>query len=257
MHDRCNRRRRKYHQIDIHSPFCLIFFFERDSASVRAPHTHMEGQRVDDDDDDEEGDLERPHPSSQNVCDGVEVDMNASRSIHLQSPSSSATMKVKSRKKVIITVSVSTLVVLTAATLLILLLVGVFKSASSGNVSASPGRGIRFSVPGSSCLDGGPMSLFLEKKPTSKRWVIHLQGGGFCSNPQTCTERRDTNLGSCALDQSVSDPWDDLNYAILSNRAVNPFASYNKVRNVDSTVCPQRKHTLCHTRTTTTRQLNF
>ena len=78
------------------------------------------------------------------------------------------------------------------------------------------------------------MTLFLEKKLTSRHWVLHLQGGGFCSNPSTCAERKDTNLGSCAQDQSVSDPWDDLNYAILSNRPVNPFASYNKVRAVDS-----------------------
>ena len=91
------------------------------------------------------------------------------------------------------------------------------------------GHGVRYYVPGSRCLDGSPMAMYVEASSQQRRWSIHLQGGGFCDSVSSCSERARTSLGTCRNDPLVGDRWDSLRYALLSPFASNPFRAYNKV----------------------------
>lgn len=121
-----------------------------------------------------------------------------------------------------------------ASIMLIVFLIVIKNSDTNKGAVAASGFGIKYVIPGTQCLDGSEMTMFVENKNTPSntnrsKWVIHLQGGGFCSSIATCRERKETKLGSCKTDKVVGDNWDSFNYIILSNNALNPFNSYNKV----------------------------
>mgnify|MGYP002630570394 CR=1 FL=1 len=51
--------------------------------------------------------------------------------------------------------------------------------------------------PGAVCLDGSPGGFYYApaRQPTLSSWVIELQGGGWCYNPQMCLCRARTDTG--------------------------------------------------------------
>jgi hypothetical protein len=53
--------------------------------------------------------------------------------------------------------------------------------------------------PEAKCLDGTPAQYYLRSaanKPNSTKWVIHIQGGGWCSSQSSCKSRASSRLGS-------------------------------------------------------------
>ena len=84
--------------------------------------------------------------------------------------------------------------------------------------------------PDARCNDGTPFDFVVRLAATpTKRWVIHLEGGGFC----------DDNANSCAvrpLDLKTTSPLADRQLGtlagagVLSRNAVNPLADANHVR---------------------------
>ena len=47
------------------------------------------------------------------------------------------------------------------------------------------------------CLDGSPAGYFIERG-TTHGWLMHLQGGGWCTSLEECEERARGSLGSSA-----------------------------------------------------------
>ena len=80
------------------------------------------------------------------------------------------------------------------------------------------------------CNDGTPFDFVVRLAATpSKRWVIHLEGGGFCDDTaNSCAER--------PLDLQTTSPLTDRQLAaanfggVLSRNAINPLADANHVR---------------------------
>ena len=54
--------------------------------------------------------------------------------------------------------------------------------------------------PDAKCLDGSPGYYYLRRAATgsvnSTKWVIHMEGGGWCHDPATCVSRAHQRLGS-------------------------------------------------------------
>ncbi len=78
------------------------------------------------------------------------------------------------------------------------------------------------------CLDGSPPGYYFragEGNGTNK-WIIHLEGGGWCINESACYDRSKTDLGS-----SKNWPPSGAAYGFLSdNGSVNPdFFNWNVV----------------------------
>ncbi|WCJ20550.1 Pectinacetylesterase family protein [Euphorbia peplus] len=48
---------------------------------------------------------------------------------------------------------------------------------------------------GAVCLDGSPPAYFMQKGAPDK-WLLIVEGGGWCESVETCVERRDTSRGS-------------------------------------------------------------
>ena len=42
---------------------------------------------------------------------------------------------------------------------------------------------------GARCLDGSPAGFYIERGSDPKRFVVHLQGGGWCVGPEGCALR--------------------------------------------------------------------
>lgn len=81
---------------------------------------------------------------------------------------------------------------------------------------------------GAVCLDGSPAGYHLQagSGAGSRGWVIHLEGGGWCDTVPSCSNRKNTDLGSSIHMQK------QINFTgILSNDPVqNPdFYSWNRV----------------------------
>ena len=78
---------------------------------------------------------------------------------------------------------------------------------------------------GAVCLDGTPPGYYIDTTPL-KRWIIHLEGGGWCYNEDDCYERSFTNLGS-------STKWPlqlELEGFLSNDSDANPvFANYSVV----------------------------
>ncbi|KAH9325111.1 hypothetical protein KI387_005289, partial [Taxus chinensis] len=51
---------------------------------------------------------------------------------------------------------------------------------------------------GAFCLDGSPPGYHLDRGfgSGSNSWLIHLEGGGWCNNLESCYMRKSTRLGS-------------------------------------------------------------
>ncbi|XP_065888301.1 uncharacterized protein [Dysidea avara] len=50
---------------------------------------------------------------------------------------------------------------------------------------------------GAVCLDGSPPGYYLRKGSTDpNKWIIHMEGGGYCSDENDCVKRSFTDLGS-------------------------------------------------------------
>ncbi|GJN40278.1 hypothetical protein PR202_gb29476 [Eleusine coracana subsp. coracana] len=56
------------------------------------------------------------------------------------------------------------------------------------------------------CLDGSPAGYHLQtgSGTGSENWMIHLQGGGWCSTIQGCSDRRMGELGSSNFMKAMS-----------------------------------------------------
>ena len=64
------------------------------------------------------------------------------------------------------------------------------------------------------CLDGTPAYYYIRNATSSanaSKWVIHIQGGGWCSTPDSCASRAGTNLGSSAHAKTHEADVQDLN----------------------------------------------
>ena len=74
---------------------------------------------------------------------------------------------------------------------------------------------------GAVCLDGSPAGYYLRKGSGegADKWILHLQGGGWCNNTESCSIRKDFPLGS-------SKHWP-------KSRALNGFLSDNSTVNPD------------------------
>lgn len=85
-------------------------------------------------------------------------------------------------------------------------------------------------VQGAVCLDGSPPGYYLRSAPaggvSTKKWILHLGGGGWCGNSSNCYNRSMTSLGS-----SKSWPASTaLNGFLSDNQSVNPsFYDWNIV----------------------------
>ena len=85
---------------------------------------------------------------------------------------------------------------------------------------------------GARCLDGTPAGFYMERGSDPKRFVVHLQGGGWCVNASDCRDRAGTHLGSSTNYSGIKD--DVLSggaHGLLSNSSdTNPvFANATKV----------------------------
>jgi hypothetical protein len=49
---------------------------------------------------------------------------------------------------------------------------------------------------GAVSLDGGPASYYIIRGAETNKWIIHQNGGGWCSSPISCAQRSNTTLGS-------------------------------------------------------------
>jgi hypothetical protein len=64
------------------------------------------------------------------------------------------------------------------------------------------------------CLDGSPAYYYLRNATSAAgadKWVIHIQGGGWCSTPESCASRAQTNLGSSLDSKTHETRVQDLN----------------------------------------------
>ncbi|KAG4938951.1 hypothetical protein AAZX31_16G097900 [Glycine max] len=81
---------------------------------------------------------------------------------------------------------------------------------------------------GAVCLDGSPPAYHFDNgfEEGIKNWIVHIEGGGWCNNVESCLYRKDSRLGS-------SKQMEDLYFsAILSNeQEYNPdFYNWNRVK---------------------------
>eukprot|EP00928_Gymnodinium_smaydae_P091011 TRINITY_DN74714_c0_g1_i1.p1 TRINITY_DN74714_c0_g1~~TRINITY_DN74714_c0_g1_i1.p1 ORF type:complete len:469 (-),score=49.11 TRINITY_DN74714_c0_g1_i1:166-1476(-) len=92
---------------------------------------------------------------------------------------------------------------------------------------------------GAVCLDGSPAGYYIESGygDGADKWIVHLQGGGWCVSIDDCFERAQTNLGSSKDFKSREAKNEFLGWydggaqGLLSNScSINPdFCNWNKV----------------------------
>jgi len=75
---------------------------------------------------------------------------------------------------------------------------------------------------GAQCLDHSPAGFYLRQQNPHK-WVLFLQGGGFCLTPSACKARANTSLGS-------STHWSKhgSEYMVTDDSKLNPFRHYSQ-----------------------------
>eukprot|EP00252_Welwitschia_mirabilis_P006755 TRINITY_DN1765_c0_g2_i4.p1 TRINITY_DN1765_c0_g2~~TRINITY_DN1765_c0_g2_i4.p1 ORF type:complete len:391 (+),score=36.38 TRINITY_DN1765_c0_g2_i4:125-1297(+) len=82
---------------------------------------------------------------------------------------------------------------------------------------------------GSVCLDGSAPAYFMDKGFGSgaNNWIVHFEGGAWCNDVQTCSDRTKTRLGSSKYMPKQK----ALSGLFGNNQARNPyFYNWNKVR---------------------------
>ncbi|KAK7262746.1 hypothetical protein RJT34_30326 [Clitoria ternatea] len=82
---------------------------------------------------------------------------------------------------------------------------------------------------GAVCLDGSPPAYHFDKGfgEGTKNWIVHIEGGGWCNDVNSCLDRKDSRLGSS---KHMDEP---LGFSgILSNdQQLNPdFYNWNRVK---------------------------
>ena len=97
-------------------------------------------------------------------------------------------------------------------------------------VSKVPPMGLTLlSDPEARCLDGTPGGFYLFRNASDTRWVVFLQGGGWCYSLKECVGRAGTDLGS-SKNWSATVMKDDEAPGLFDNDpSVNPFWAFNKV----------------------------
>jgi uncharacterized protein YuzB (UPF0349 family) len=84
------------------------------------------------------------------------------------------------------------------------------------------------------CLDGSPGGFYLRTPPTpSSSWVIHFEGGGWCTSLQDCAGRAQGDLGSSKGWPTHTLPGNDggAHGFLSTDPAINPrFSEWNMVR---------------------------
>eukprot|EP01116_Phalansterium_solitarium_P020479 TRINITY_DN6060_c0_g1_i1.p1 TRINITY_DN6060_c0_g1~~TRINITY_DN6060_c0_g1_i1.p1 ORF type:complete len:396 (-),score=118.20 TRINITY_DN6060_c0_g1_i1:162-1349(-) len=82
---------------------------------------------------------------------------------------------------------------------------------------------------GSRCLDGSPAGYYQNLNPQSRRFVIYLEGGGYCMNQETCVARSTTPYGSSKSWPQTMPPTADRDI-ISSDKDLNPdFYADNQI----------------------------
>lgn len=86
---------------------------------------------------------------------------------------------------------------------------------------------------GAVCLDGSPSAYYIYRPPVpSSSWIVHQNGGGWCSSPVQCAQRANTTLGSSRFFTSttplVDSPYVDAEDYFSLNKTLNPLmAAWN------------------------------
>ena len=78
------------------------------------------------------------------------------------------------------------------------------------------------------CLDGSPPGYFIRQGSGdgAKKWIVHLEGGGWCVSEEDCYNRSKTYLGS----STMWPPSIAIGGFLSDNVTVNPkFADWNVV----------------------------
>ncbi|XP_065192670.1 uncharacterized protein LOC135823757 [Sycon ciliatum] len=77
------------------------------------------------------------------------------------------------------------------------------------------------------CLDGSPAGYYVHRNLASPNWIIHVQGGGFCSSFQECQAQLGNGFGTSSV-WACSLPGNDRDgrYAPLAD-TVSPFPRFN------------------------------
>jgi hypothetical protein len=85
---------------------------------------------------------------------------------------------------------------------------------------------------GAVCLDGTPAGFYHRPGSLSTSWIIHFQGGGYCSNIKDCYDRSFTDFGSSYNWPKTSRNAVGEAYGFLSSDPiVNPrFSEWTKVK---------------------------
>ncbi|XP_020579385.1 pectin acetylesterase 11-like [Phalaenopsis equestris] len=81
---------------------------------------------------------------------------------------------------------------------------------------------------GAVCLDGSPAAYYFSPGSGSgvNNWVVHMEGGGWCSNEEDCVERKSNSRGSSTNSVPMS-----FSGILGSSQKSNPgFYNWNKVK---------------------------
>ncbi|WCJ28988.1 Pectinacetylesterase family protein [Euphorbia peplus] len=82
---------------------------------------------------------------------------------------------------------------------------------------------------GAVCLDGSPPAYHLEKGSGTgiDNWLVHMEGGGWCDDMESCMERKDTYKGSSLKMEKTM----GFSGILGSKQAANPdFYNWNRIK---------------------------
>ena len=82
--------------------------------------------------------------------------------------------------------------------------------------------------PTARCLDGSPFAYYIRPGVSdgANKWMVMLEGGGFCSHIKDCTERSFTDLGS-SVNYSATMDLGEISFMTADEQ--NPFREWNQV----------------------------
>lgn len=87
---------------------------------------------------------------------------------------------------------------------------------------------LTYTPQGAVCLDGSPPGYYIRQGngSSASKWILHLEGGGWCADEGTCLNRSKTALGS----STFWPPSAAFNGFLSDNATVNPdFYDWNMV----------------------------
>ena len=127
-----------------------------------------------------------------------------------------------------------------------LLLLALARTATSLSVAAPPPAPLNIATaqylsdyPMALSLDGTPGYYYIRKSTSAanaSKWVVHIQGGGWCDSLDSCKSRSESNLGSSAHNKTKEQDIQDLNTVhgcennrwcgalMVNDPAINPVA---------------------------------